>query len=305
MTWIPEFVSIYLAGYVIVRFGVERTGALHSKYFVFILAYLTHIAFGLVYNEPKIGVVVAGLRIYLKFLPFFLLPAIFELTRKRYFVLVWMTTCLIILQFPVTLYQKFIEYAGMASGDRIGGTLGFHTSGTLSIFLCMATGMVLSHYLRDFLKFRQMFMLMGLFLAPTVLNETKVTFVVVPLLFVIPVFFSVRDRGRVQKMFPLLAGMGVFLLVFKLIYDSQSQGRWGYGILDFFMDTDQLTRYLELSRFHAIREAIAFVSNDPIHFFLGVGVGNAHDSFDPAMNGAYATSQFEDVAAKSTGLSGV
>ncbi|MEO5378944.1 MAG: hypothetical protein H7832_14355, partial [Magnetococcus sp. DMHC-6] len=40
-------------------------------------------------------------------------------------------------------------------------------------------------------------------------------------------------------------------------------------------------------------------------FFLGVGVGNAHDSFDPAMNGAYATSQFEDVAAKSTGLSGV
>ena len=83
-------------------------------------------------------VLVGGFRSHFKFLPFFLLPLVFRFSdeeiRRQLFVLLGLSC----FQTLVATYQKFVQFGDLRTGDVIGGTLGRHASGVLSVWLaCM------------------------------------------------------------------------------------------------------------------------------------------------------------------------
>ena len=80
-------------------------------------------------NNVSSGVLIGGVRIHLKFLPFLILPLVYQFTDtqiRQQFIFV---LTLSLIQVPVAFYQKFVKYAASNSGDPVGGTLGANASG--------------------------------------------------------------------------------------------------------------------------------------------------------------------------------
>lgn len=298
-------ISLIMAVVVGVRLSMDKSSALNPKYATFLFLYITHIIFGMVYNEVTVGVAFAATRIYFKFLPFFLLPSIFLFEKSQIDRFLRFMMWLTLLQFPVVIYQRFVESAGVLSGDRVGGTLGWHTSGILSVYLCLAASMTIAHFLRDRIPFRHFMILLFCMLAPTSLNETKIVFFLIPLIFFLPFLLSTQDRGAIQKLLPMLIMMIIGILGIQLVYDIFVAERWGgRGIMDFFTTEGRMSGYVTQTRWLPIEGAWAQITQDPMQFILGVGAGNAHESFTAGMNGRYATAQLEELRPISTGLSG-
>ena len=120
-TWLPEILSLMAAALVVMSFAIRKHFALKRKYLLFFLLFFMFILGGIIVNAVPSGVVLAGLRSNFKHLPFFFLPVTYafsdeQIRRQLKFLLV-----LSLIQCPVTIYQRFIKYAGVGTGDVVGG----------------------------------------------------------------------------------------------------------------------------------------------------------------------------------------
>ena len=118
-TWLPEILSLMAAVLVVMLFAMRKHFALKRKYLIFFSLFFMFILGGIIVNKVPSGVVLAGLRSNLKYLPFFFLPIVYvfsdeQISRQLKFLLV-----LSLIQCPVTIYQRFIKYAGVGDGDVV------------------------------------------------------------------------------------------------------------------------------------------------------------------------------------------
>jgi hypothetical protein len=121
----------------------------------------------------------AGVRSYIKFLPFFLLPIVHRFTARQLQTQLVFLLMLALLQTPLAFYQRFVEFAdSMHTGDPVRGTL--TTSSGMSMFLVCAIAGVVVAYLHGRLRLRTMLLIAAWLFAATTINETKATLLLLP-----------------------------------------------------------------------------------------------------------------------------
>ncbi len=295
---IPELLSGIAMLVVLVRLMNGTRVSFDWRYGVFLAVFLFTIAFGFAVQDVPTGAMLAGVRSYLKFLPFFLLPAVHRFTPRQ--LQTQLTLLLVIavgIETPLALYQRFIEFAdSMNTGDPVRGTL--KTSGGFSLFMVAAIAGVIILHLRGRLRLRAMVLLAAWLFLPTMINETRATMVLLPVALLVPVLIMPSKRHLMRKLVPLVAIGSVAFVGFVATYNYFIQFReyhasfeesWSLDRLRYYFYTGAANADAEyVGRFDSIEFALENTTQDPLTFAFGYGAGNVSESFMPQFAGKYA-----------------
>jgi len=197
-TWIPELISIVFLFYVLLKIFQQKKLVPVITQTHLVVFFIVFTVFGIVINQVDLPMAAAGLRNNLKCLPLFFLPFVFRFDAKfirRFLIFLFFWA---LLQFPVTLIQRIVYSSPW--GDVIGGSLGDHSSGILSVFLTLSLGFWSFYFLKNRLKVS--FFIPGFFalVIPMGLNETKVVFFIIPAAFLGVFLFTPNKKELIRKM---------------------------------------------------------------------------------------------------------
>ena len=189
---------------------------------------------GAVVNQVEPGPLFAGIRNYLRALPFFFLPAVLAMKERQLRVQLLVILALCALQLPLAWYQRMSMPPNRATGDFTFGTL--MDSGILSVFLICAACVLTGFYLRRRISLRLYIPLLLLILLPTTLNETKATLVLLPIGLMLT-FYAGSARGtRLKNMLLSVIVLAGFMAIFIPIYDYFIAAEMGLWDCRFFHD---------------------------------------------------------------------
>ena len=293
---VPEIMFLVAAIIVLAYFVKNRVLAIQAKYvFIMIFTFML-IVIGIIINKVDPGVVINGVRNFLKFVPIFLLPAVYAFTEdeiKNQFKFIFI---LIIIQIPLAIYQRVFLYT-QESGDFIAGTLG--NAKILSGILLWCIAILFAFYIKKKIKAKTLAFIVIILLVPIALNETAASLFLLPLAFIAPLFFANLGRERF-KYFVITGVTGCIFMIFLVVgYDYTYSKRWGSGgivtlvtegrLLEYETETDRNTKgAVAVGRIAAINLAVDnLLEMDPINFLVGVGIGNASDSLIEDFEGRY------------------
>jgi hypothetical protein len=301
LSWSPEFVSAFILVVVALRIAADPSVIIPRKYIILFSIMFVLIAVGIVANTVQSGAVFAGLRTYFRYAPVFLLPMVYyfsneQIKRQLKFLLV-----LALLQFPIAIYQRLTIFKVANSGDVIGGTIG--GSGILSIFLICTMAMMTAFLVKRRIGLVLYIPVITLLFIPTTLNETAVTFFLMPLAFVLPVLLTPTSRSRFRQLIPIAAISSLAIMVFVTIYNAEFGDRWGGSLWEgitegeiweflYKGDTSDIEpgrRHLMayVGRFDSVLMPFRIVS-DPVRWMLGNGIGNVSSTFNELLAGDYS-----------------
>lgn len=287
LTWFPDL----LAGLILVMvvFIVARSRQVHLGilYWLIFLFLLLCVICALILNMTPAGAIFAGIRNYIKFLPLFIIPAVFSFSEKDIRKQLILLAGLSFLQFPVAIYQRlFGKYEGELTGDYTMGTL--TDSGVLSVYLCCAIAMAIGFYIKKQVSLIVLLGMVFILALPTMINETKASIFFILLALIVPAWVGGNQTQKIKKFF-VIGVLGVILLsVFVPVYDHFMMPRYGYSIVDFFFMENRVERYLapttsglaeRVGRIDALVFPFKELSDDPTRLLLGLGVGNISESF--------------------------
>jgi hypothetical protein len=297
---LPELLSAIALLILVARSVAGKRWQLDWRYCAFFGLLLLILMVSAVAQSVSSGAVVAGLRQHLRFLPFFLLPAVYEFSARqlRSQLIVLMT--LLSIQLPVVVYQRFYQFGHkMHTGDVVTGTTS--ESGGLSLVLiCGFTAAVLL-YLKRRITFAGFLVFASLYFAPTMFNETKITIILFPIAVIAPLFFLPRSDRTMSRVAPLFATGIAAGIAFIAVYNYMIQYRVasvGYGdTIEEFFTQGGIERYLyrgtvegdtRIGRFDSIELAVDNIARDPITAVFGFGPGNVSTAFLPGFEGDYS-----------------
>jgi len=287
-TWLPEMLAIFTCLVVALRFACKEKPAIHPKYITLILLYSTIILIGIILNNTPEGSIIIGIRAYFKHLPFFLLPAVYDFSEEQFKKQLQFILPLLILQCPLTVYQRLFRYGWQRTGDLITGTL--MDSGTLSITMLCSIAVIFALYLKKEIGLRFFLITAFCLFLPTTLNETKVTLILLPLAVVLPAFlFQGEGKSKIKSLLAMALFGILFISAFVPIYEHFLKPTTGYSILDFFQSKNEMEKYLyqgvegrqgeNVRRGDAIVLAYRNLSKDWQTLTLGLGMGNVSVSY--------------------------
>ncbi|MCI0628872.1 MAG: hypothetical protein L0387_45715 [Acidobacteria bacterium] len=285
IAWLPESVSLFAALIVIVRGIQNRFKDVDARYLIVFGLLLLHITAGVILNHLSPGVVFAGIRTYLKSLPFFFLPLVARVEDrdlKRQLLLI-AGICLI--QLPIAWDQRMAtEARGGYTGDGTTGTLGI--SSFLSIFLCGAVSVAMAFYLKGKLSLKALIVFLALTLPATMINETKGTLLLLPVALLAPVLFLGQGgESKLKRGALTIVLIGVFIAAFIPVYDHFAKP--GLRILEFLQMEGRVERYLvkdseigseKSGKIDSLLLPFKASRHDPIQVTFGLGIGNVSPS---------------------------
>jgi hypothetical protein len=293
---VPEGLSLIALLIVVIRLPRNRLSEIEPRYLLLFLLLMLQFIAGVLVNHLQPGVIISGARIYLKAVPFFVLPLLFTQTEKnlKWQFLLLAGVCL--MQLPIAWDQRMSGlFRGSLTGDRTVGTMGI--SSNLSVFLCCASSVALALYLKGKLRIQWLVAFLALTLPATMINETKATIFIAPFALLIPALFGGKtgQSSMVKRVFLggfLVAG---FLAAFIPVYDHFIKERWGYGLMDFFAQKGRVAGYLDkgaglgaehVGRVDSLTLPFMAAKHDFTQAFFGLGAGNvSQSSLGPSFTG--------------------
>jgi hypothetical protein len=268
------------------------------RYGIFIAVLLFTISLGYMVQDVPDGAMLAGVRSYLKFLPFFLLPAVHRFTPQQLRTQLMLLLALAVLQTPLALYQRFVEFAdAMHTGDPVKGTL--TSSSALSMFMVATIAGAVVFYLRGRLRLAGLVVLCAWLFLPTTINETKATLLLFPVALVVPAMLMPGKARLLRKLVPLASVGFLAVTAFVLAYNYLIQYREYAGPIGEYLTSEKTLWYYlytgaantdqpYVGRFDSIEIALDHTSQDPLKLAFGYGAGNVSESFLPEFAGTYA-----------------
>jgi len=292
MTWVPEFIAIIFALSLPFKTAVEKQGFVPLKYSFLIFLYLAHIVIGFLLNDISGWTILAGLRIYTKFIPIFLLPLIFPLTQKTFRNIVLFIYALSMLQLPVVLWQRFVQFAHVGSGDPMGGTMGGSTSGILAIYLISIISFIIAFYFKDEISFPVFLISAAVAFIPITMNETKISAVLLPIAFISPILFIPGKRKAIIKVFLALLLLVSSMVVFQTVY-NYFQDRAGRVDLEVYYTDERRFERIKNQRLDPLIAAVTVAPKGDLRFALfGRGAGNVSEGFTRILSGKYLRERY-------------
>jgi len=277
----------------VIALGVQsRFRFVRSAYWILFGLLAFAVAAGVIANGVDSGPIFAGLRSYLRAIPWFFVPAVFTFSDKQVRTQLRLLLAICVLQIPLAIEQRIYTagtYYGFeaVTGDWTVGTL--LDSGMLSIFLVSAACIVTALTTRQILTKKQGLPLFLLLLIPTMINETKATLVLLPLGVLVTFLCASRPGARLKALGLALGLFAVFVALFVPTYNKLNEKReYGVGISEFFFDSDKARDYLLtnadvgavgwVGRGDAILVPARDTLADPVRAAFGLGMGNASRS---------------------------
>ena len=292
----PEAMFIIAAAIVLVNFVRNKAIAIQAKYLFFFMFTLLLIIVGITINMVQPGAIINGTRNFLKYLPVFLLPAVYAFSDKEIAKQLKFLFLLVLAQIPLAVYQRVYVYT-QESADFIAGTLG--NAKVLSGILLWTIAILFALYLKQKISAKILMIIVLLLLIPIVLNETAASLFLFPLAFITPLLFANLGHARLKYFIVTSVVSSFFLTLLVVGYDYTYSERWGSGgivtlvtegkVLDYETETDR-NEYgsLAVGRITAINLAFEKLWNlDPTKLMVGVGIGNASDSIIEDFTGEY------------------
>ena len=271
-------------------------------------------------TEP--GPVFAGLRNYLRALPWFFVPAVFLFSERDVRLQLKLLLAVCLIQTPMAVWQRLHSVAAdINTGDWTTGTM--QISSILSIFLICAACVLAAMVIRRQIGWLRFGVLIVLVLAPTTINETKGSLVLLPIGMVMTYLAAARRGQRLKQMFIAVWVVVIFGAVFVPVYDYfQYQQKHPRPIGEFVTQEGRLEE-LSLARRRSrdareprargdsITVSLEYLSREPSTLVFGLGLGNASrsalgegfegryaDLFEPFLRGAsresFSSSEFWD-----------
>jgi len=286
MTWVPEIIAIFIALSIPFKTATSKNINLPLKYVFLFCVYLAHILIGFLLNDITGWTMLAGLRIYTKFIPIFLIPLIFPFSDRAFKNIVLWIFALSMLQLPVVVWQRFVQYATSLSGDPMGGTLGVSTSGILAIYLIVIISFLISFYFKEQISFPAFLASLIAAFIPITLNETKISFILLPISFLIPAVYIKGKTDVIIRLLTVFMLLLVTFVVFKGVYDYWAAKRWGYGI-EGFISQPKIFKQYNKNRLDPMKNAVIHAMADSRFAFFGHGAGNVSEGFTKKLSGKY------------------
>ena len=302
--YIPELLGAAAAAYVMFAGTRSRFQFVRPVYWVIFGLLLVDAICGVLVNSVGSGPVFAGVRNYLRAIPWFFVPAAFAYDNPKILDQLRLLGWICVLQVPFAIEQRIktgssnaSTEGAMVTGDLTSGTL--QDSGILSTVLISAVCVAAAFYIRKLLAPRQFLIMFILFLLPTTINETKGTLLMLPIGLVITLLCASKVGTRLKYFLLAISLTAMFLAAFVPIYDAMNEGRrYGVSIGDFFSDSKNWERYVttgkelgaegQVGRLDALMIPVRFLSKKPTTFVFGLGMGNAsHSSISPQFSGQY------------------
>lgn len=295
---VPEVITLLLALVIVSRSLIFRRWEQPAKYAWTFVALVLVCMIGVVAEAVDPGPLVSGLRSYFKFLPLFLLPAVYNFSERQIKVLLAIFLFIAILQVPLAFFQRFVQFAArMHTGDPVTGTVS--TSNSLTMILCVAIALVMTLYVHRKLALSVALLLFFFLAAPTAINETKATLILLPVATLGPFFLARGISAKWRKVLPVLMMCAVGLVAFGAVYNVLMENRWwGGAAIGEFIAAGHWEWYLyrgvevgsrpdAIGRIDSVLVPLAVLSENWMQLLFGLGIGNVSPSFLPGMEGAY------------------
>jgi hypothetical protein len=297
--YLPEALSGLVAAYVAVMGPLTRFRLIAGRYWLVFLSLAVVLGGGVLITTVAPGPLIQGARFYLRAIPLFFLPAVFQFSESNIRTQLRLLLGVALLQAPVSIYQRYLVFAaGRNSGDPVFGTL--MVSSIMSIFLigciCVAAGMTLRGRMSK-LAFLALFVLL---VVPTTINETKGTLFLLPIGLLITLIVGSPPNKRMSVGIAAIVLLLIFGSLFVPIYDyfSVRNNQYPYTIESFFSNKRLVEHYLDpgtglgsrtgAGRIDSLVVPLQTQLSDPVQLVLGVGIGNGSGSAaGSATTGAY------------------
>lgn len=284
---LPEAISAIVV-LVVVALGVrDRFRDVRPAYWLAFGLMALAMLCGAIANNVESGAIVTGLRNFVRAMPLFLLPAVYRFSDRQVRSQLLLLLVLCVPQLPLAILQRRnAMHYGNPSGDEVVGTL--LLSGTLSIFLIGAACVLTGFYLRKRIPLRWYVPLFLLLLAPTMINETKVSVVLLPVGLLIAFLLGAEPRAKLKGLLSATVVLTMFGALFVPVYDYFIvQRQHGVPLAQFFTEKEEVERYMggnaplgarKVGRADAILVPLKHNAEDPVELALGLGMGNASTS---------------------------
>ncbi|RJO60189.1 hypothetical protein C4544_05875 [candidate division WS5 bacterium] len=287
VTLFPEILSVVTYFFIFARLSREKTIYIHKKYLYLLFFYSVIVTVGIIFNDVDIVSVLVGVRFYFKTIPFFLLPAIYDFSEKQFKDQILFILPLLLIQLPFTVFQRFIQYSDIASGDPISGTV--IISSILSILLISSIAVLIGFFNKKQISLKKFIIILFCLFIPTTINETKGTLVLLPIAILLPILtLPVRGFQKFKKFIPMSVIGFIFIFSFIIVYDKVINPRPTGSILDFIdLSSGRTSGYLfheaagkdSVGRGDSFLLAYQGVSNSFFTFLFGEGIGSVQDSY--------------------------
>ena len=298
-TLVPEALAVIIALVVVGRGVMLRKWDQPPKFAWTVIAFILVCMIGVVAETVDPGPLVLGMREYFKFIPLILLPAVYRFSDKQLKVFLGVFMFFATVQVPLAFFQRFVQFSDrMHTGDPVTGTV--TTSSALTIVLCIAIALVMTLYVHRKISLSLALVLFCYYAAPTSINETKATLLLLPAATLGP-FLLVKGVKSKWRMAVPVMGLCVFgLVAFATVYNSLIEARWwgGRNIGDFittghyetylYRGTDASQVPTQVGRLDSMILPVNILSENWMQLIFGLGIGNVSPSSIPGMAGAYA-----------------
>jgi hypothetical protein len=302
LKFLPELLSGVYAGYVVGAGLRTRFYRVPVRYLAVFGAIAVIILCGVLANDVASGPILAGMRYYLRGIPFFFLPAVIsigdgQLRRYLYFVL-----GLSFLQVPLSLYQRYaLESSGHDTGDGVMGTV--MDSGGLTLFLISAMCVLTAAMVRGRISKVAFTIMFVILLIPISINETKITAVLLPPA-LLATLLTGSEAGKRVRVFVTALGLlvisgAIYVPLYNYFNELNKSPDEQFTIAQVFTE-EFLSSYLDtksqvgkatvsqVGRVDALVVPLQILSADPVRFAFGFGIGNASSSnLGPSFSGKY------------------
>ena len=302
VSWLPDILSILLLVLVLMFMVFYKRVNLPKIYIVLFSCYTAHIVMGFVFNLVPAGAVIAGVRSYLRWAPFFFLASVVPVTAGA---MRWQLALLFgfgVLQVPIAVYQRFFQFSHLQTGDVVIGTL--DGAPFLAMFQIALICLLLALYLKGKLKLLLCFFLSMFLFIPCTINETKAVIILLPAAIMAILMFSKSSSSRVKQYVIIPLALTLLMSIFIPVYnyfmpqpETLLPGESGRRtIMDVFTGV-RLKRYLyknasgegtdeKIGRVDSLVLAVKNISQEPINLIYGFGAGNVNESFIGLLKGS-------------------
>lgn len=222
-------------------------------------------AINAIINDNKPMVVFLQLRLY-KYLFMFLILLYYS--REAIFDTLFKSAKLIAyISVPVSILQRYI--ISDPSGDVVTGLFGYGASGTMTLFLLILFFAEFAFRLSQGMKLWGWYLL---FWIPIGLNETKIIFIIAPVLFVIALIVAQKLSWKNLAAWVLCAA--IFLFATGTIYNKVNK----IDIRTYF-SKEQLIAYMydispgDIGRLQKVTISVDIIDKSPLIALIGYGLG--------------------------------
>ena len=204
VTYLPELLGMAAAAYVVFAGVRSRFQFVRPQYWLVFAILIVGIACGIAVNRVEAGPIFAGLRNYVRAIPWFFVAAVYAYSQRQVETQIRWLFAIALVQVPLAVQQRMSTAAtDRFTGDWTSGTL--LISSVLSIFLISAINIAAALYVRGRLRRSQFLVIFAVLLLPTLINETKGTLVPPPVSLIVTFLIAAKSTQRMKYGFTALA----------------------------------------------------------------------------------------------------